>query len=109
MATSPVLLILYRLPLPTPQLAGLLGPLAQGRRKSSERNKMALSSGNLIKAEVNVSHERKRQVETELMNAINGTTSTFLDRPVTNPEYCRSVEDWKIGKLRAKTALQMIS
>ena len=30
---------------------------------------------NLISAEVNVSHERKRQIETELINAMNGTTS----------------------------------
>ena len=40
---------------------------------------------NFIHADLNVSYERKRQVETELIDAINGKTSTFLDRPATNP------------------------
>ena len=35
---------------------------------------------NLISADVNVSHERKRQVETELANAVNDTKSAHLDR-----------------------------
>ena len=35
---------------------------------------------NLISADVNVSHERKRQVETELANAVKDTKSTHLDR-----------------------------
>ena len=53
---------------------------------------------NLISADVNVSHERKRQVETELANAVNDTKSAHLDRPITSAEVvqaCRTLKNRK--------------
>ena len=53
---------------------------------------------NLISAVVNMSHERKRQVETELANTVKDTKSAHLDHRITSAE-----------KPQAKTALQMKS
>ena len=53
---------------------------------------------NLISADVNVSHERKRQVETELANAVKDTKSAHLDRPITSAEVvqaCRTLKNRK--------------
>ena len=53
---------------------------------------------NLIIADVNVSHERKRQVETELANAVKDTKSAHLDRPITSAEVvqaCRTLKNRK--------------
>ena len=52
----------------------------------------------MISADVNVSHERKRQVETELANAVNDTQSAHLDRPITSAEVgqaCRTLKNRK--------------
>ena len=52
----------------------------------------------LIGAYVNVSHERKRQVETELDNAVKDTKSAHLDRPMTSAEVvqaCRTLKNRK--------------
>ena len=53
---------------------------------------------NLISADVNVSHERKRQVETELTNAVKDTKSAHLDRPISSAEVvqaCRTLKNRK--------------
>ena len=53
---------------------------------------------NLISADVNVSHERKRQVATELTNAVNDTQSAHLDHPITSAEVvqaCRTLKNRK--------------
>ena len=49
-----------------------------------------------------MSHERKRQVETELRSTMNSTTSTFLDRPATNPEILQACRTLKIGELQVR-------
>ena len=49
-------------------------------------------------ADVNVSHERKRQVENELANAVKDTKSAYLDHPVTSAEVvqaCRTLKNRK--------------
>ena len=53
---------------------------------------------NLISADVNVSRERKRQVETELANAVKDTKSAHPDRPITSAEVvhaCRTLKNRK--------------
>ena len=48
-----------------------------------------------ISADVNVSHEKKRQVETELANAVNDTKFAHLDHPITSAEdvhACRTLK-----------------
>ena len=53
---------------------------------------------NLISADVNVSHERKRQAEIELANAVNDIKSAHLDRPITSAEVvqaCRTLKNRK--------------
>ena len=57
---------------------------------------------NLISADVNSGHERKRQIETEHMNAMNGTTSTFLDCPIINPEILQASRTLKNRKTSGK-------
>ena len=45
-----------------------------------------------------MSHERKRQVETELANAVKDTKSAHLDRPITSAEVvqaCRTLKNRK--------------
>ena len=45
-----------------------------------------------------MSHERKRQIETELANPVNDTKSAHLDRPITRAEVvqaCRTLTNKK--------------
>ena len=63
----------------------------------------------LINADVNVSHKRKRQVETELANAVKDTKSAQLDRPVTSADVLQACRTLKNRKPQAKTALQIKS
>ena len=50
---------------------------------------------NMFSADVNVSHERKRQDETELSNVVNDTKSVHLDRPMTHAEDVQSCRTLK--------------
>ena len=60
---------------------------------------------NLIIADVNVSHEKKRQVETELANAVNDTKSVHLDRPITSAEVVQAFRTLKIRKAPGKDGI----
>ena len=60
---------------------------------------------NLISTEINVIHERKRQAEIELINAMNGTTSTFSDRPVINPKISKACRTLKNRKAPSKDGI----
>ena len=51
-----------------------------------------------MSADVNVSHERKRQVETELANAVKDTKSAHLDRPITSAEVVKACRTLKYRK-----------
>ena len=60
---------------------------------------------NLIIADVNVSHDRKRQVETELANAVNDTKSAHLDRPITSAEVVHAFRTLKNRKATGKDGI----
>ena len=60
---------------------------------------------NLISADVNVSHERKRQVETELANAMKGTQSAHLDHPITSAEVVKACRTLKNRKAPGKDGI----
>ena len=60
---------------------------------------------NLISADVNVSHERKRQVTTELTNAVNDTQSAHLDHPITSAEVVQACRTLKNRKAQGKDGI----
>ena len=59
----------------------------------------------MISADVNVSHERKRQVETELANAVNDTKSAHLDHPITSAEVVKAFRTLKNRKAPGKDGI----
>ena len=52
-----------------------------------------------------MSHERKRQVETELANAVKNTKPADLDRPITSAEVAQACRTLKNRKAPGKDGI----